>query len=94
LVQKARQAYPGDADIAKALGILSYRREYYPRSAELLKEAATKRKNDPELLYYLGQAHRQLRQWNECKGTLEQALSLSLPAALAERAKQALIECS
>jgi uncharacterized protein HemY len=94
LVVKARQAYPEDAEIAKTLGILSYRREYYPRSAELLKEAAAKRKDDPELLYYLGEVHRQLKQWNECKGTLEQALKLSLLPSLAERASSALLECS
>ena len=55
LVTKARQAYPDDPDIAKTLGILNYRRGYYPQSVELLKEAAAKRKDDPELLYYLGE---------------------------------------
>jgi tetratricopeptide (TPR) repeat protein len=94
VVLKARQAYPEDADIAKTLGIMSYRREYYPRSAELLKEAALKRKDDPELLYYLGEAHRQLKQWPECKGVLERALTLNLSPELSEPAKQALAECS
>ena len=55
LVTKARQAYPDDPEIAKTLGILNYRRGYYPQSVELLKEAAAKRKDDPELLYYLGE---------------------------------------
>lgn len=94
VVLKARQAYPQDADIAKTLGIFSYRREYYPRSAELLKEAGANRKDDPELLYYLGEVHRQLRQWNECKGALEQAMKLNLSPLLAEKAKSALLECS
>ena len=40
LVTKARQAYPDDPEIAKTLGILSYRRGYYPQSLELLKGAA------------------------------------------------------
>src|SRR5207237_1171479 len=43
LAQKARQLYPQDSEVAKALGIFSYRREYYPRAAELLQEAAAAR---------------------------------------------------
>jgi tetratricopeptide (TPR) repeat protein len=91
---RARQFYPDDAQIAKVLGILTYRRELYPRSAELLKEAAIKRKDDPELLYYLGAAHHRLKEWNECKVTLERAANLNLSSALAEKAKQALADCS
>jgi len=64
---KARQAYPDDPEIAKALGILNYRRGYYPQSADLLKEAAARRKDDPELLY------RQLKQWKECEGALQRS---------------------
>jgi putative PEP-CTERM system TPR-repeat lipoprotein len=60
-VIKARQAYPDDQDVAKTLGILSYRRGYYPRSAELLKEVEAKRPDDAELRYYLGQATIALR---------------------------------
>ena len=94
LALKARQLYPDDAEITKALGILSYRRDLYPRSADLLKEAAAKRRDDPELLYYLGQAYRQLKQWSDCKGTLERALALNLSAILADEAKRALADCS
>jgi tetratricopeptide (TPR) repeat protein len=91
---KARQAYPDDAEIAKVLGILTYRRELYPRSAELLKEAAIKRKDDPELLYYLGATHHELKQWNECKVALERAVRLNLSPGLADKAKQILADCS
>ena len=79
---------------AKTLGILSYRRQLYPQSAELLEGAARTRKDDPELLYYLGASHQQLKQWNECKVALDRALSLNLPSGLAEKAKQAVVECS
>ena len=82
LVTKARQAYPDDPEIAKALGILNYRRQYYPQSSELLKEAAAKRKDDPELLYYLGDVYRQLKQYNECKEALQRALDLNLSPRL------------
>jgi tetratricopeptide (TPR) repeat protein len=94
LALKARQAYPQDAEVAKTLGILSYRREYYPRSAELLKEAAEKRADDAVVLYYLGQAHHQLKQWNECKALLERAVTLTLTPRFADEAKRSLAECS
>jgi tetratricopeptide (TPR) repeat protein len=94
LVQTARQAYPNDADIAKTLGVLTYRRELYPRSAELLQEAAKTRKDDPEVFYYLGAAQYALKQWNECKVTLARALSLNLSTALEAKAKQSFAACS
>ena len=94
LVTKARRAYPDDPVIAKTLGILNYRRGVYPRSEELLKEAAAKRKDDPEVLYYLGEVYRQLKQYTECKSTLERALTLNLSPGLADDAKGALAECS
>jgi tetratricopeptide (TPR) repeat protein len=94
LVTKARQAYPDDPDIAKTLGILNYRRAYYPQSLELLNEAGAKRKDDPEVLYYLGEVYHQLKQNAECKGALERALTLNLSPGLADDAKRALAECS
>jgi tetratricopeptide (TPR) repeat protein len=94
LVTKAHQAFPDDPAIAKTLGILNYRRGFYPQSVELLKEAAAKRKDDPELLYYLGEVHRQLKQYTECKSELERALTLNLSPGLANDAKGALAECS
>jgi tetratricopeptide (TPR) repeat protein len=94
LVQKARQSFPGDDGIAKMLGILSYRRQLYPQSAQLLEEATRTRKDDPELLYYLGAALQQLKQWKECKVALDRALSLSLSSGLVEKAKISLVECS
>ena len=94
LVTKARQAYPDDPDIAKTLGILNYRRGYYPQAVELLKQATAKRKDDPELLYYLGEAHRQLKQWDECKEVLQRALTLNLSPGLADDARRALADCS
>jgi tetratricopeptide (TPR) repeat protein len=94
LVTKARQAYPEDPEIAKTLGILNYRRGYYPHSIELLKEAAAKRKDDPELAYYLGEVYHQLKQYTECKEALQRALSSSLSPGLADDARRALADCS
>ena len=94
LATKARQAYPGDPEIAKALGILNYRRGNYPQSLELLKEAAAKRKDDPDLLYYLGEVYHQLKQYTECKETLQRALASNLSPGLADNAKTALADCT
>lgn len=94
IATKARQAYPDDPDVAKTLGILNYRRDLIPQSAELLKQAAANRKDDPELLYYLGEDYRQLKQWSECKDALQRALSLNIPSALSEAAKRALADCA
>jgi tetratricopeptide (TPR) repeat protein len=94
LVTKARQVYPDDPDIAKTLGILNYRRGYYPQAVELLKLATAKRKDDPELLYYLGEVHHQLKQWDACKEALQRALTLNLSPGLADDARRALADCS
>jgi tetratricopeptide (TPR) repeat protein len=94
LATRAREAYLDDPEIIKTLGILNYRRSYYPQSAEMLRQAAAKRKDDPELLYYLGQAYHQLKQYDECTGTLGRALNLNLSSNLAAEAKSAFADCS
>jgi tetratricopeptide (TPR) repeat protein len=94
LATKARQAYPEDPEIAKALGILNYRRGFYPQSLELLKEAATKRKDDPTLFYYLGEVYHQLKQYAECKELLQRSLTLNLSPRLADDARTALADCA
>jgi tetratricopeptide (TPR) repeat protein len=93
LATKARQVYPDDPELAKALAVLNYRRGLYPQSVELLKSAATKSKDDVELLYYLGQTQHQLKQWSDCKDTLQRANNLGLSAKLADDAKSALADC-
>jgi tetratricopeptide (TPR) repeat protein len=94
VASKAREAYPGDSDIARVLGILSYRRGYYPQSAELLKEAATKQTDNAELFYYLGEAYHQLNRWGDCDNALKRAVSLNLSAKLADEAKSTLADCA
>jgi uncharacterized protein HemY len=59
-----------------------------------LKQASAQRKDDPELLYYLGEVHHQLKQWDECKGLLQRALTLNLSPGLSDDAKRALADCS
>jgi len=42
----------------------------------------------------LGQTYHQLKQLNECKGTLQRALNLSLSPQLSNEAKRTLADCS
>src|SRR5258708_13261206 len=75
-------------------GIFNYRGGYFPQSAELLKEAAAKRKDDPEIAYYLGEVYHQLKQYEECKETLQRALSLNLSSTLADDLRRPLADGS
>jgi tetratricopeptide (TPR) repeat protein len=83
---------PGEVN--KRKGIASFRSGDFPQFVSLLKEAAGERKDDPELLYYLGQTYHQLKQLNECKDTLQRALNLSLSPQLTDEAKRAVADCS
>jgi putative PEP-CTERM system TPR-repeat lipoprotein len=94
VASQAREAYPGDAEIAKLFGILSYRRGFYPRALELLSDASAKLKNDAELLYYLGAADYEAKHLEDCKTALQRAVRLSLPDDLAESAKRILVACT
>ena len=89
---KAREALPDDAEVAKTLGIVVFRRGDFARAVELLKESARKKAQDAELQYYLGMAHVQLKQNLEGRQSLNRALELKLDAPLAESARKALTE--
>ena len=92
ILTKVRQAAPQDAEVAKALGVLAYRRGNYVRAAQLLKESAQSRTGDAELLYYLGMAQYQLKSKSESKASLQQALTFNLPSKLADEARRVLTE--
>jgi tetratricopeptide (TPR) repeat protein len=89
---KAREAFPDDPEVAKTLGIVVYRRGDFKRAAQLLKESAGKRATDAELFYYLGMAHYQLKEKNESKQALRQALTLNAGAKFVEEANKVLAE--
>jgi tetratricopeptide (TPR) repeat protein len=89
---KARAAYPDDAELARGLGILAYRRGDYTRASQLLQESSQKFNQDGEVLYYLGMAHYQLKQKSESKAELQRALGLNLESKLAEDARKTLAE--
>ena len=85
---KAREAFPGDADVAKAYGIIVYRQGDYSRAALLLQESASVRTTDAEALYYLGMAQLQIKRKQESRSSLRRALELGLNEELAAQAKK------
>lgn len=92
---KAREVYPEDPKVSRALGILVYRRakgrEDFARSAQLLKASAGTLKDDAELMYYLGMAQYQIKD-KESRKMLERALALNVEPRLAEQARRAIAE--
>jgi Flp pilus assembly protein TadD len=92
LAVKARKAFPGDPEVAKALGIIVFRQGDYPRAANLLQESARLKNGDAELMYYLGMAQYHLKNRAESKTSLQRALDLNLSGTQAVEAKRILAE--
>ena len=89
LVAKAREAFPEDANVAKACGIISYLHGDYGRAEDLLQDAARQLKEDGEVQFYLGMAQFRLKK-KANKIALERALVLNLRADLATEARRIL----
>jgi tetratricopeptide (TPR) repeat protein len=92
LAVKARQAFPDDPEVAKALGLVVYRQGDYSRAASLFAESARRLNHDAELMYYLGLAQYQLKNRTPAKTALQQALDLNLSGTQATDAKRMLAE--
>jgi len=88
---QARISQPGNSELAKALGILTYRKGDTTRAISLLKDAGTSRSSDPEVLYYLGQAQLQAKDASG-RQSLARALELGLSGELATAARKTLAE--
>jgi tetratricopeptide (TPR) repeat protein len=94
LATQAREAYPKDAEIAKALGVLDVQRGFYPQSVDLLNQAAATRGDDAEVQFYLGRAYQELNKWKQCKTSLEHAIALHLSPGLMDDARSRLAKCT
>jgi tetratricopeptide (TPR) repeat protein len=92
LATKARAAFSEDPQLAKVLGVLSYRHQDYPRSAQLLEESARTLTDDAEVFYYLGMARYRLNQKTQSKQELQRALALNSAASFSDEAKRVLQE--
>jgi len=89
---KAREAFPDDAKLMKALGIASYRQEKYSRSAELLQNCADSTTGDSEVYYFLGMAQYHTKRLLASKQSLWTALQLGLSGDEQADAKKTLAE--
>lgn len=89
---RAREGFPDDPEVARALGILSFRRKEYTRAASLLAESSRKRPSDAEVFYYLGVAQSHLKQKSESRLALERAVALGTNAVFVPDAKRILAE--
>jgi Flp pilus assembly protein TadD len=90
MARKALEAFPEDASLAKALGIICYRRGDYRRTVQLLDLKTREDQTDAELFYYLGMAHYQLKERRQSKAALQRALGLKLDKQLASEATRVL----
>ncbi len=90
LASRARDAYPGDTQLAKMYGLLLFRTGNFPRATSMLLEASRSLNDDSELLYHLGMS--QLQQKDRAGGTrsLRRALELGLTGSWAAEANKAL----
>jgi tetratricopeptide (TPR) repeat protein len=92
MASRLRQTQPNDAEVARLLGTISYRRADYVRAAQLLNESSRTFKSDPEVWYYLGLAHHQLKQKEEARRALGQLLTLESTGLMAAEARRLLAE--
>ena len=92
LALKARAAYPEDAELAQAFGVILYRQGDFPRALTLLKESVAKRREDAELSYYLGMTQYRLKDTKSAKQSLQRALDLKLKPELAADARKTVAE--
>jgi tetratricopeptide (TPR) repeat protein len=88
LAMQAREAFPRDPDVAKALGIMMYRQGDYTRAVELLKESASRLTTDATLMYYLGMAQYRNNDQADGKLSLQRALEMNLNDELSSMARQ------
>jgi tetratricopeptide (TPR) repeat protein len=92
LATKAREAFPDDADLARTLGILAYRRSDFAYAARVLKEVVRQRTNDATAFFHLGMAQYRLKERVGSRQALARALELDAHAAFAPDARRALAE--
>jgi tetratricopeptide (TPR) repeat protein len=88
LATAAREVLPGDPELIRVLGELSYHKKDYPYAIQLLQPGASKNALSAESLYYLG-----MSQWHNddktaAQSTLKKALEAGLPKALSEEAQK------
>ncbi len=92
LGMKAREADPGDEELAAALGKVVCRRGDFRYATELLGEAVGHHSTDPSVYYHLGLAEAGLHQPAGARSAFDKALALDPKGPLAEDIRKRLKE--
>ena len=87
-----RKSFPDDPDLARALGVLRYRRKEYDAAIKILKESATTKPLDATGLFALGMASLQQKQKTEGFKYLEDAVAAGLSGPDADEAARELVQ--
>jgi Flp pilus assembly protein TadD len=90
LLTQAREAYADDAELARALALLSYQRKDYRYASSLLQASLRTRPNDAEAMYYLGMALCQVKETASGKEQLQKAVAAGLKDPLLSEARKVL----
>ena len=90
LAVKARETFPADPALTKAVGLIWLQQGDAAHAVKQLTDAAALAGTDAETYFYLGTAQFQLKNRAECKAALQQALALQLAPAQATAAHQML----
>jgi len=90
LAMKARNKYPDDPALARAIGIIVFQQGDFSRAERLLIACASAPDANAETYYYLGSAQFQLKEHIASKASLQQALALKLTGPPADNAKKML----
>ena len=89
---KARESFPDDPQVAKALALILFNRGDYSRAASLFNGISSSPTADAELFYCLGISEFHLKNYFQSRTCLQRALSLNLSGPQATDARQTLAE--
>jgi tetratricopeptide (TPR) repeat protein len=89
---KAREAFPDDPQVAKALAVILFQRGDYAGAANLFNSISDSASADAQVFYYLGISEFRLKNFDESKRSLRRAVSLNLSGPQATDARETLAE--
>jgi len=90
LAKRAKDAAPGDSNIADTLGWITFKKGDYRNALPPLQESAAKLPNSPEVQYHLGLTQYMLGDEQAAKTTLQKAVQLPSAFPQKEEAQQRL----
>ena len=89
---KARESFPNDPAVAKALALILFQRGDYARANDLFNTISGSTAADAEVFYCLGISEFRLKNYSDSRKSLQHALNLNLSGQQATDARQTLAE--